>query len=148
VGEAEPQIRKALGPKQQLADDQQGPALSEVVSGDHTAAGAMRRRAMRRVMVSYRVKPDRVAENEELVRAVYEELAATEPPGLRYGTFKREDGVSFVHIAETDAGENPLSRVAAFGRFQAGVAERCDEPPSVVELTEIGSYHFLGDVLR
>jgi hypothetical protein len=100
---------------------------------------------MRRVMVSYRVKPDKVAENEELIRAVYEELAATAPGGLRYGTFKREDGVSFVHVAEADAGENPLARVAAFAAFQAGIAERCDEPPSVAELTEIGSYRFFGD---
>ena len=29
---------------------------------------------MRQVMVRYKVKPERVAENEELVRAVYEEL--------------------------------------------------------------------------
>ena len=30
---------------------------------------------MRRVVVRYRVHPDRVEENERLVRAVYEELA-------------------------------------------------------------------------
>ena len=35
---------------------------------------------MRQVMVRYKVKPDRVEENEQLVRAVYEELAATAPP--------------------------------------------------------------------
>ena len=39
---------------------------------------------MRQVMVRYRVKPDRVEENEALVRAVYEELALREPEGLRY----------------------------------------------------------------
>jgi hypothetical protein len=97
---------------------------------------------MRRVMVSYRVKPDRVAENEELVRAVYEELAASEPEGLRYATFKREDGVSFVHIAQTEDGENPLTGLPSFARFQAGIADRCDQPPAVVSLTEIGSFRF------
>ena len=30
---------------------------------------------MRHVMVRYRIKPDRVEENEALVRAVYDELA-------------------------------------------------------------------------
>jgi hypothetical protein len=35
--------------------------------------------SMRRVMVRYKVKPDRAAENEQLVRAVYEELRRTEP---------------------------------------------------------------------
>ena len=54
---------------------------------------------MRRVMVRYKVKPDRVAENEALVRAVYDELARTQPDGLRYATFRLDDGVSFVHVA-------------------------------------------------
>ena len=38
---------------------------------------------MRRVMVRYKVKPERAAENEELVRAVYEELQRTAPDGLQ-----------------------------------------------------------------
>ena len=37
--------------------------------------------AMRQVMVRYKVKPDRVAENEALVRAVYEELGRDAPDG-------------------------------------------------------------------
>jgi hypothetical protein len=96
---------------------------------------------MRRVMVSYRVKPDRVQENEALVRAVYDELHSANPAGLRYGTFKRDDGVTFVHIAETDESENPLSGVAAFKQFQSGIGDRCDEPPTTTQLTEVGSFH-------
>lgn len=99
---------------------------------------------MRRVMVNYRVQPDRAAENEALVRAVYEELHATEPAALRYATFKLGDGVSFLHIAETEDGHNPLSEVQAFKDFQAGIGDRCDEPPVVSELTEIGSFHVFG----
>ena len=38
---------------------------------------------MKRVMVRSKVKPDRVSENEELARAVYEELRRTHPAGLR-----------------------------------------------------------------
>ena len=34
---------------------------------------------MRRVLVRYKVKPDRVAENEDLVRAVYAELNGRTP---------------------------------------------------------------------
>ena len=95
---------------------------------------------MRQVMVRYKVKPDRVAENEALVRAVYEELAATRPPGLRYATFRLPDGVSFVHIATVEGERNPLTETAAFGRFQADVRDRCDEPQVTTELQEIGSY--------
>ena len=57
---------------------------------------------MSAVLVRYRVKPDRADENAELVRAVYEELAAHQPPGFRYATFVLDDGVTFTHIAFTD----------------------------------------------
>ena len=101
----------------------------------------------RRVMVRYKVKPDQAARNEELVRAVYEELHRTQPAGIRYATFRLDDGVSFVHIAsvETDDGRNPLQDVAAFGRFQENVRERCDGAPVSGELHEIGSFRFLDD---
>jgi hypothetical protein len=95
---------------------------------------------MRQVMVRYKVKPDRVEENEQLVRAVYDKLAATAPEGLRYATFRLDDGVGFVHIATVEEGSNPLAEVEAFARFQADVRDRCEEPPVVTELHEVGSY--------
>jgi hypothetical protein len=95
---------------------------------------------MRQVMVRYKVKPDRVDENEQLVRAVYDELADTTPAGLRYATFRLDDGVSFVHIATVEGEHNPLAEVEAFARFQADVRDRCEEPPVVMELHEVGSY--------
>jgi hypothetical protein len=101
---------------------------------------------MRTVMVRYKVKPDRAAENEELVRAVYDELRRTEPSGLRYATFQLEDGVSFVHLAvETEEGNRPLPQVTAFKEFQKDISERCDEPPVVTELRTIGSFHLFDD---
>jgi hypothetical protein len=102
---------------------------------------------MRRVMVRYKVKPDQVQANERLVRAVYEELGRAAPAGLRYATFKLEDGVTFVHVASVDTadGQNPLGGVEAFARFQEGVAARCDEPPVATEMREVGSYRFFGD---
>jgi len=93
-------------------------------------------------LVRYKVKPDQVEANETLVRAVYAELARTAPDGLRYGTFKLDDGVTFIHLAEHGP-ENPLRHVEAFQRFQEGIRERCDEPPVVTELHEIGSYRLL-----
>ena len=99
---------------------------------------------MKRVIVRYRVKPERVAENEELVRGVYAELHEAAPDGLRYGTFRLEDGVSFVHIAE-HGDDNPLPLIAAFQRFQEGIGDRCDEPPLAVEMHEIGTYRLFED---
>ena len=82
---------------------------------------------MRRVMVRYEVKPDRAAENEELVRAVYEELRRTAarraalrdvPPGGRRQLRPRR----------RDRGRpNPLTEVEAFARFQEGIGDRCEE---------------------
>jgi hypothetical protein len=97
---------------------------------------------MRHVMVRYKVKADRAAENEELVRAVYDELHRAEPAGLRYRTFKLDDGVSFVHVAEIDTedGQSPLPGVAAFQRFQEHIRDRCEEPPVVTELHEVGAF--------
>ena len=95
---------------------------------------------MTRVMVRYKVAPEQVARNEELVRAVYEELRRTAPDGLRYATFKLPDGVTFIHLADRDGAGNPLTELAAFKAFQAGLRERCDEPPVVSELSEVGSF--------
>jgi hypothetical protein len=102
---------------------------------------------MKQVMVRYKVKPDRVAENEQLVRAVYDELHRTEPDGLRYATFRLADGVSFLHLSttETEDGRNPLTEVEAFARFQEAIRERCDEPPVVTELHAIGSYRVFAE---
>jgi hypothetical protein len=97
---------------------------------------------MSTTIVRYRVAPGRTEENAALVRAVYAELAATEPPGFRYATYLEDDGVSFVHFAVTDDDHDaPLPQLAAFQRFRAGLAERCDAPPTVTTLTDrIGAY--------
>lgn len=101
---------------------------------------------MRQVMVRYKVKPELAPENERLVRAVYDELAHSAPAGLRYATFKLEDGVTFVHLAsiETDDGHNPLEGIAAFKRFQEDSRELRQEPSVTSELREIGSYRMSG----
>jgi hypothetical protein len=97
---------------------------------------------MRQVMVRYKVKPERVAENEQLVRAVYEELQRTRPDGLRYATFRLEDGVSFVHIAFEEDDAKGLAEVEAFREFTRDIDDRCDEKPVVTILDEIGSFRF------
>jgi hypothetical protein len=99
---------------------------------------------MKRVMVRYKVKPDRAAENEELIRAVYEELARTKPTGFRYATFQLDDGVTFLHLS-TEEGPSPLPNVAAFKRFTENIQERCEEAPTTSELREIGSFRFFGE---
>jgi hypothetical protein len=105
-----------------------------------------RKDAIMKHMVSYTLKPDRVAENERLVAAVYEALKHARPSGLRYATFRLGDGVSFCHIVshEEADGANALTALPAFEAFAAGIQERCETPPVRVQLTEVGSYGFFG----
>ena len=101
---------------------------------------------MKQVMVRYKVKPDQTAKNEELVRAVYDELQRTEVEGLRYATFKLDDDVSFVHIAvETGDGQRSLADVEAFKEFTKDIGERCDVAPAATGLREVGSFRFFGE---
>jgi hypothetical protein len=97
---------------------------------------------MTSIMVSYKVKPDQVEENEQLVRAVYGELHSSEPTGLRYATFQLDDGVSFVHLHsdEREDGTNALTELPAFKKFQQGIRDRCEEGPVVTKLRQIGSF--------
>jgi hypothetical protein len=92
-------------------------------------------------VVRYRTKPESAAENEQLVRDVYDQLESVQPEGFRYVTFRLEDGVSFVHVALRDDGaDNPLPSLQAFERFQAGLAERVDEGPLVMSGAVVGRY--------
>lgn len=101
---------------------------------------------MRTIMVRYKVKPDRVAENEQYISKVFEELSRKEPAGFRYASFKLEDGVSFVHIVFEEPSNEGLSLadLPAFQAFTAQIAERCDEPPVASAMTTIGSYRLPG----
>jgi hypothetical protein len=96
-------------------------------------------------VVWYRTNPQDADENARLIRDVFAELAAEQPDGLRYASFRLDDGVSFVHVAsvETDDGRNPLSGLQAFQRFTETIGERSDERPVTVVLHEVGSYRFL-----
>jgi hypothetical protein len=98
---------------------------------------------MRKVLVRYKLKTEHVAENQALVEAVYAELHANPPAGFRYTTLRAADGVTWFHLASIEAeGGNPLERVAAFKQFTAGIRDRCEEPPSTVDLSLVGAFGF------
>jgi len=99
------------------------------------------------IVVRYRTKPETADKNAQLVRDVYEELAANQPAGFQYMTLQLDDGQSFVHVAIHDEGvENPLSTSDAFARFQAGLSERLEQGPEPSPAAVVGSYAFgIGD---
>lgn len=73
---------------------------------------------------------------------MFEELAASAPDGLRYATFRADDGVSFTHLAsiETEDGTNPLASTQAFQDFQSAIKDRCEVPPRVTTVELVSNY--------
>jgi hypothetical protein len=97
---------------------------------------------MRRTIVRYKTKPDRIGENTRLIENVFDALLASAPEGVRYVVFRLSDG-TFVHVVETENGARPLPELEAFQRFQSGVRERCIEPPLPCEAAIVGNYRML-----
>jgi hypothetical protein len=101
---------------------------------------------MRRTLIRYKAKPEAAEKNAELVAAVFAELKAARPEGVRYLTLRLEDD-SFVHFVETAAedGSSPIPKLAAFQAFQSGIRERCAEPPVPRGATIVGNYRMLSE---
>jgi hypothetical protein len=97
---------------------------------------------MKAIVVRYEVKPDRAAENQQLIEAVFAELDEREPEGFTYQVFRLEDGVSFLHVViEHDVDEaDSLQAVPAFQAFVVGIADRCEVAPVATGATVVGSY--------
>jgi hypothetical protein len=95
-------------------------------------------------IIRYRVKADKVAENEGLVKAVYAGLRGIGDPGVHYATFKLNDGCTFVHIASfpSQEKEDVLTGSPAFKAFQKDLKDRVDQPPDSQLATEVGSFGF------
>jgi quinol monooxygenase YgiN len=96
------------------------------------------------VMNRYKIKPDQLKQNAELLHAVYAELAEARPSGLRYATFQLDNEGSFVTFVEFEGepGSAPHHRLASFQRYRATLDERCEEPPITTVLREFGSYGY------
>jgi len=99
-------------------------------------------------IVQYRTRAERADENQQPVEAVFRELRATAPRGLRYASYRLDDGVSFVHVAavDDDAGANPLTGTPAFGEFLRELADRVEDGPHPSGATLVGEYDASAEV--
>ncbi|UWU70655.1 hypothetical protein [Bradyrhizobium sp. NC92] len=97
-------------------------------------------------VIRYRTKADMADKNAELVEAVFAELKAAHPEGVRYLTLRLEDN-TFIHIVETTAedGSSALPKLAAFQAFQSGLRDRCAEPPVRNGAIVVGNYRVLAE---
>ena len=101
---------------------------------------------MRHTIVTYTVKPGREQENAALVRAVFEELAQSQPSGFRYAVFWAADSREFIHLY-TDEGAAPgaLQQLSAFQAFVDGAADRHEQPATFKEFELVGAYRMFDD---
>ncbi|WP_426439457.1 hypothetical protein [Bradyrhizobium genosp. P] len=99
---------------------------------------------MRRTLIRYKTRPEMADRNAELVTAVFAELKAAQPDGVRYLTLRLEDD-TFLHFVEAaaDDGSSPIPNLAAFKAFQDGIRDRCVEPPLVRAVGIVGNYRML-----
>jgi hypothetical protein len=100
---------------------------------------------MRHTMVTYAVKPGREDENAALVRAVFDELAETQPGGFRYAVFHIPETRQFVHLYTDEGSESGVQALAAFAAFVQGAADRHEQPAAVTKPELIGDYRTFHD---
>jgi hypothetical protein len=96
----------------------------------------------RNTIVRYRTTLEAADENARLVAAVYAALNELDPGDFRYATYRLDDGVSFVHVAQQDGETNPLQSLPEFAQFQRDLQARCVEPPAPTQASIVGSYGF------
>jgi len=101
---------------------------------------------MTRRLIRYKTRPDASDTNAALISAVFAELEAAKPDGLRYLSLRLDDD-TFIHVVETaaDDGSSVLPKLAAFQAFQSGIRERCAEPPQVRQAIVVGNYRMLSE---
>ena len=92
------------------------------------------------VLITYTVRREELADHLTLVGEVYADLERLAPAGLEYATYQLEDEVSFVELLTGEAGPGPLAASTAFARFRSTLDARCERPPVLSELCQVGRY--------
>ena len=93
-------------------------------------------------LIRYRVKPEKIEENQRLIEGVFGELCAKAPGNVRYLVLKLSDG-TFCHLVED--GTQTIANLDAFAAFRRGGEERRLEEPQALEATVVGNYRMLAD---
>jgi hypothetical protein len=95
---------------------------------------------MKVLMVRSKIKAESVAEVETAIEKVFSAIKQAQPAGVRYASSRLADGVTFVILLELEGEDNPLAALPAFVEFQEDLKKWIAEPPTVEQLTVIGSY--------
>jgi hypothetical protein len=92
-------------------------------------------------MIRAKIKADKTADVEKSAIEMFTAIEAAQPQGVHYASCKLADGVTYVILLGLDNDENnPLGAVPAFRNFQENLKTWIAEPPTIEELTPVGSY--------
>ena len=100
---------------------------------------------MKHTMVTYSVKSGREEENVALVRAVFEELARTQPAGFRYAVFHLPETRQFVHLYTDEGSTSGVQELPSFRAFVDGAEDRHEQPASFTRPELIADYGTFND---
>ena len=92
-------------------------------------------------LIEYRVPADKVAEQEAAVRDFIAAVKASNDAGYRYTSFKKPDGVSFVHhawMADEEA-QKRFQSLPEFKPFADGLKARAEHGPEASKLHLVAS---------
>src|SRR5919198_23084 len=93
-------------------------------------------------LVQYRVKPEKMDENQRLIEDVFAELHTNSPKNVRYLVLRLSDG-TFCHLVDDDS--QAIPRLDAFAAFRSGSEQRRLEEPRQLQATVVGNYRMLAD---
>lgn len=92
-------------------------------------------------MVRVKIKPGKAAELETKTKEMFAAIDAAQPQGVQYASSKLPDGETYVILLGLDDDtNNPLLAIPAFREFQESLPTWIAGPPTVEELTPVGSY--------
>jgi hypothetical protein len=93
------------------------------------------------LMVRSKVKAESVTDVEAAIEKVFSAIEQAQPAGVRYASSRLGDGVTFVALLELEDGvDNPLPALPAFVEFQEDLKKWMAEPPTLEQMTVVGSY--------
>jgi hypothetical protein len=93
-------------------------------------------------LIRYRIKPEKIEENQRLIEGVFGELHAKSPAHVRYLVLRLADG-SFCHLVDDSA--KTIASLDSFAAFRHGAEGRRLDEPQQFEATVIGNYRMLAD---
>ena len=97
---------------------------------------------MKGIIVQYTVKEEFVETNKANIQQVMADLREINNPDIKYSSFLRQDGKSFVHfvLRLNDEAQKTVSELPSFQEFQRQLKESGPEvPPSAEDLSLVGS---------